>query len=314
MANGSDMPAEGWFIARNREQDGPFTARRLRQMASQGWLTPDDLVWHPTLPAWTPARAIDGLFGTSWSRLLGAAIPGLRTPAARAAVSAGPTARDAPRRRSSRRRRKRRGAKASAAGIAWPEVRPRHLIAMAGVLLTALGVAFLTIAASPLARGLLVCGAVTMGAAFMPEIMRLAIQGARLLERMRHEAVERRMRGLDETTQRQQAEEEARLRLAEEQRVAASWATPPQAERVMVVREPRVKRWNRWVAVLLSVVMPGLGQGYKGEVAAGIAWCVIVVAAYSIFTTLGVMLHACCCIGAATGDPWTEERTSVVRV
>lgn len=314
MANVPDMPAEGWFIARNREQDGPFTAKRLRQMASQGWLTPNDLVWHPTLPAWTPAHAIDGLFGTSWSRVLGVAIPGLRTPAARAAVSAGPTAPDAPRRRSSRRRRQRRGAKANAAGIAWPEVGPRHLIAVAGVLLTALGLAFFTIAASPLARGLLIGGIVTMGVAFMPEITRFAIRSARLLERMRHEAIERRVRTQDEMSERQQAEEEARLRLAEEQRVAASWATPPQAERVVVVREPRVKRWNRWVAALLSAVIPGLGQGYKGEVAAGIAWCVIVVAGYTVVTTLGVVLHACCCLGAATGDPWTEERTSVQRI
>ncbi|MFM8537232.1 MAG: hypothetical protein ACKOES_04055, partial [Planctomycetaceae bacterium] len=91
-------------------------------------------------------------------------------------------------------------------------------------------------------------------------------------------------------------------------------ATPPQAERVVVVREPRVKRWNRWVAALRSAVIPGLGQGYNGEVAAGIAWCVIVVAGYTAVTTLGVVLHACCCLGAATGDPWTEERTSVVRV
>jgi hypothetical protein len=314
MANVPDMPADGWFIARNREQDGPFTAKRLRQMARQGWLTPDDLVWHPMLPAWTPARAIDGLFGTSWSRLLGAVIPGLRAPAARAAVSASPTTPDAPRRRSSRRRRPRRGAKANAAGIAWPEVRPRHLIAVAGVLLASLGVAFFTIAASPLARGLLIGGIVTTGAAFMPEITRLAIRGARLLERMRHEGIERRIREQEWTSERQQAEEEARLRLAEQQRVAASWATPPQAERVMVVREPRVKRWNRWVAALLSAAIPGRGQGYKGEVAAGIAWCVIVVAAYTVVTTLGVVLHACCCIGAATGDPWTEERTSVVRV
>ncbi|NBU40013.1 MAG: hypothetical protein EBS51_04200 [Planctomycetia bacterium] len=28
MANVPDMPADGWFIARNREQDGPFTAKR----------------------------------------------------------------------------------------------------------------------------------------------------------------------------------------------------------------------------------------------------------------------------------------------
>jgi hypothetical protein len=314
MANMPDMPADGWFIARNREQDGPFTAARLRQMARQGWLTPDDLVWHPTLPAWTPARAIDGLFGSSWSRLLGATIPGLRTPTARAAVSAGSTDPDTPPRRSSRRRRPRRRAKVSGAGITWPEVRPRHLIAVAGVLLAALGVAFLTIAASPLARGLLIGGIITVGAAFMPEITRLAVRTAHLLERLRHEAVERRGRDEAWTTERQQAEEEARLRLAEQQRAAASWATPPQAERVVVVREPRVKRWNRWVAMLLSVVMPGLGQGYKGEVAAGIAWCVIVVAAYTVLTTLGVVLHACCCIGAATGDPWTEERTSVVRV
>lgn len=308
MPHAPDMPPEGWFIARNREQDGPFSATRLRQMATRGWLAPDDLVWHPTLPAWKPAREIDGLFGTSWSRLLGGTIPGLRKPVAPAASPPAPAAR----RRSPRRRR--RASTPSRSTLSWPDVRPRHLVAVAGALITALGVAFLTIAASPLARGLVVGGIVMTGVAFGPEITRLAVRAMRLLERMRVEAAERRAHEMERADDEARAGEEARRRVAEEQRVAASWATPPQAERVVVLREPRVKRWNRWVAIGLSVVIPGLGHGYKGEVAAGVAWFVFVAIGYTVTAALGFVLHTCCFISAATGDPWTEERTSVVRV
>jgi hypothetical protein len=317
-----EMPAAGWFVARNREQDGPFTAARLRQLAGQGWVSPDDLVWHPTLAGWTPARQIDGLFaGGPLARLLGAALPGLRTPSGRPAgplapappAGGGRPPEPAPRATNQRRRRRARDRTPPRPSVFdFGEVGPRHLLAGCGILVTALGLAFFTIAASTLARALTTGGLLVVALALSPEMVRAAARGVAWLDRVRHEAAERRLEA------RQRAGEEARLeaeaaRLAdEERRAAASWSAPPGAERVVVVKEPSRQRFNRWVAGLLSVV-PGLGHCYKGEVGPGITWLFVALAAYSFSAALGLILHGFCIIGAVSGEAWTEERTRTVR-
>ena len=73
-----------------------------------------------------------------------------------------------------------------------------------------------------------------------------------------------------------------------------------------------MQRWSRWVAALLSVVVPGLGHGYKGEVAAGVVWFVVVMLAYAFLTAFGLVLHASCIVAAASGEAWTEGRTTVL--
>lgn len=63
-------------------------------------------------------------------------------------------------------------------------------------------------------------------------------------------------------------------------------------------------RWSRGVAVILSLIIPGLGQMYKGQVINGLAWLVITLVGYAALIVPGLILHLCCVIGAASGDPY----------
>ena len=65
-----------------------------------------------------------------------------------------------------------------------------------------------------------------------------------------------------------------------------------------------VKRWSPLVAALLSLIIPGLGQMYKGQVFNGLAWLVIVIIGYVALIIPGVVLHVCCVLGAVLGDPY----------
>lgn len=64
-----------------------------------------------------------------------------------------------------------------------------------------------------------------------------------------------------------------------------------------------IKRWSRAVAFLLSLLIPGLGQLYKGQFISAVAWFVFVLVGY-VFIVPGLILHVCCVIGAASGDPY----------
>ena len=64
------------------------------------------------------------------------------------------------------------------------------------------------------------------------------------------------------------------------------------------------KRWSRLVAAILSLIIPGLGQMYKGQVFNGLAWLVIVIIGYVAFIIPGIVLHLCCILGAIMGDPY----------
>jgi TM2 domain-containing membrane protein YozV len=63
------------------------------------------------------------------------------------------------------------------------------------------------------------------------------------------------------------------------------------------------KRWSPVVAFLLSVLIPGLGQLYKGHLLRGILWFIIVLIGYA-FIFPGLILHLVCAIEAASGDPY----------
>ncbi|HEV7225360.1 MAG TPA: hypothetical protein VGN42_21820 [Pirellulales bacterium] len=60
-------------------------------------------------------------------------------------------------------------------------------------------------------------------------------------------------------------------------------------------------RWNAGTAAILSFLWPGLGQMYKGQVANGIVWMILVILGYAFFILPGMVLHLCCIIGAASG-------------
>ena len=65
------------------------------------------------------------------------------------------------------------------------------------------------------------------------------------------------------------------------------------------------RKWNRRLAMLLSLVLPGLGQVYKGQMINGLAWFVATIVGYLAFIVPGLLLHILCILGAGRGDPHT---------
>lgn len=76
------------------------------------------------------------------------------------------------------------------------------------------------------------------------------------------------------------------------------------AKSVAVSRGRGRKRWSRIVAFLLSCLTPGLGQLYKGQLVSAIVWFIVVLIGYFLFIVPGFILHWCCAIAAACGDPY----------
>jgi hypothetical protein len=56
----SRKPSE-WFYARDGQRFGPVSSEALRQMARDGLLQQDDLIWSEGMASWTPASAVKGL-------------------------------------------------------------------------------------------------------------------------------------------------------------------------------------------------------------------------------------------------------------
>lgn len=60
--------------------------------------------------------------------------------------------------------------------------------------------------------------------------------------------------------------------------------------------------FNPGTAAVLSLIIPGLGQIYKGQIANGIIWGVFVVAGYLMLIIPGIILHIACVKGAYSGS------------
>ena len=72
---------------------------------------------------------------------------------------------------------------------------------------------------------------------------------------------------------------------------------------VVVANETSQPKWNPGIAAVLSLVIPGAGQMYKGQVGNGFVWLIVVIAGYVFLIIPGLVLHICCVVGAASGDP-----------
>ena len=51
-----------WYYARNDQQFGPVSAVELKQLADDGRLAPDDLLWREGMDTWATAINLRGLF------------------------------------------------------------------------------------------------------------------------------------------------------------------------------------------------------------------------------------------------------------
>ena len=74
-----------------------------------------------------------------------------------------------------------------------------------------------------------------------------------------------------------------------------------QMNRPVIMQE---RKWSPGVAAVLSLLIPGAGQMYKGEVGAGLAWLFFVIIGYFLVLIPGLILHVICIITAASGDPY----------
>lgn len=61
-------------------------------------------------------------------------------------------------------------------------------------------------------------------------------------------------------------------------------------------------QWSPGVAALLSLVIPGAGQMYKGQIFNGLFWLAVVVIGYFAMVVPGIVLHLMCIVGAASGS------------
>ena len=59
------------------------------------------------------------------------------------------------------------------------------------------------------------------------------------------------------------------------------------------------RSWNPGIAAVLSLLIPGAGQMYKGQVERGIVWLLCVALGYSVLVLPGLILHIICILNAS---------------
>lgn len=69
----------------------------------------------------------------------------------------------------------------------------------------------------------------------------------------------------------------------------------------------RERRFNPLIAGVLSVVIPGLGQLYKGQLIRAVLWFCFVGLGYFLLVVPGIILHVLCVAGAALGSAGTDR-------
>ena len=77
---------------------------------------------------------------------------------------------------------------------------------------------------------------------------------------------------------------------------------PTQTAPAMAYPAP-VQRPSNGVAAVLSLIIPGAGQMYKGRVGAGILWLICTAFGYVVLIVPGLILHLICILNAASADP-----------
>lgn len=80
-----------------------------------------------------------------------------------------------------------------------------------------------------------------------------------------------------------------------------------QPQTPIVIQSPPQRLWSPGVAAVLSLVIPGAGQMYKGQVGKGILHLIVIVIGYSLFIIPGLILHILCVIDASQGNPYKDS-------
>lgn len=319
--------ADDWYYAQNNERKGPVPFAKLKAMAADGWLGPDDLVWRKGMSDWIPARDADGLFLDPLGRVLQKTISGLRATAESSAVELAETTSPPgiPEKTPQQRGRK---PQAKPLEIQWDDIAPRHLVAASGGFLAALGTAFTAIAQSNVALAFTLSGLFIAAVGLYVEIGRLLGQAIDNIGKASKEAADRRLRAKELALEKQRLDLEA-ARMAqdyaarEDPHAPAAVLANERAEyvpagavapgQVVVINHPPLQRWSPGLAAVLSFFVPGLGQLYKGQIVNGIVWFFLVGLGYLALVLPGLVLHFFCVLGALSGNPWTEGKTTVVR-
>ncbi len=373
--------ADGWFYARQGQpgpsgQQGPVAFRRLQTLARKGWLTADDLVWHRDLTDWIPAGEVPGLFATGRVRRMLQQVDGTlaRLTSRRRQGRRPPSGGEQPKRSASQSTAAPSVQKEPVAVAKYgPEVpgpavpaestgdqtpsgeslhliertKPRHLMAVGGLLLAMLGGIFVLVRPTPLAWSLLALGAPLILLCLLPELIAAARAAGMAVGRLLVIVVAE----FHSARRRARAQQDAALREAALRRQGSAMADPDSEQAgdgkqnvernhsqngarnvernlhagtvtryqhdslqgIVMVHEPAIKLWSRPVAGVLSVVCPGLGHLYKRQYLGGLIWFGAVVAAYSASFLAGLVLHGLCFAAAASGANWSEATNRVHR-
>lgn len=319
--------ADDWYYTQSNERKGPVSPAKLKAMADEGWLIPTDLVWKKGMPNWVPAGKAHGLFGNALVQRLKEAVDGVVSKPADSETQ--PDTAPAQPRPATHATATISTARPETAqpSLDWMSLTPRHLLAGCGGFIAALGIAFTAIAQSPLALAFTLGGLALVAVGMYVEIGQLLGQAIENIGKASREAAMRRQEAKKLAVEKQRLDLEAR-RLAHEQATLQQAAGPaaisdasrpgaasPQAlgGSVVVINQAPVRRWSPGLAAVLSFFVPGLGQLYKGQIINGIIWFLFVGMGYVALVVPGLLLHFFCVLGALSGNPWTEGKTTVVR-
>lgn len=291
-----------WHYARNGNRHGPVPGHRLKKLVADGWLQADDLVWTPGMKQWVRAGDQDWLFGPRLPRQLHEALSPLvvgraSRPASKPQSPPAGKPNPAP----------------AAPLIDWHNISPRHLVAALGAFITLLGLAFTVIAHTSFSLAVTVSGMVLV-------IVGLSVEFARLFQEAignSRSAFSARRRNLPERFEGPKPAAAQAEPLPTVQPVGAAEPilnpSPAPAGSVTIINQMPVQRWSPGVAAVLTLLIPGLGQIYKGQVINGVVWFFLVTLGYAALIVPGLILHFFCIVGALSGNPWTESKTTIVR-
>lgn len=98
--------------------------------------------------------------------------------------------------------------------------------------------------------------------------------------------------------------------LGTDQPPQAVGSSQPQAP--VIIQSPPQRQWSPGVAAVLSLVIPGAGQIYKGQIGKGLFHLIVIVIGYALFIIPGLILHVLCIIDATRGDPYHDPKAKQI--